>query len=270
LFLTRPQRQQNDLSFYNILQEIRIGKISENSKNLILAKIETDAGNIVGDSYNTTHIVGTRQAASEINRLFCESLPFDETCDEPIISISEDTLDFEVLGEGHTDNQFKHATNLPKEVHLQEGARVMFLNNKMFDESICNGTVGVITRLVDDENVEVTFPTFDSVVKIVVQKETSYFEIDGKRASRKQFPLQNAFSLTVHKTQGLTLPHVTISIDENIFAEGQAYVALSRAGSLENLRILKFDFSQIKCSSSVLLEYERLKKVNRDGLRALL
>ena len=87
----------------------------------------------------------------------------------------------------------------------------MFLNNKMFDENICNGTVGVITRLVDDENVEVTFPTFDSVVKIVVQKETSYFEIDGKRASRKQFPLQNAFSLTVHKTQGLTLPHVTIS-----------------------------------------------------------
>src|SRR6266480_3932615 len=89
-------------------------------------------------------------------------------------------------------NQFKHATNLPKEVHLQEGARMMFLNNKMFDENICNGTVGVITRLVDDENVEVTFLTFDSVVKIVVKKETSYFEIDGKRASRKQFPLQNA------------------------------------------------------------------------------
>ena len=102
-------------------------------------------------------------------------------------------------------NQFKHAANLPKEVHLQEGARVMFLNNKMFDENICNGTVGVITRLVDDENVEVTFPTFDSVVKIVVQKETSYFEIDGKRASRKQFPFQNAFSLTVHKTQRFDL-----------------------------------------------------------------
>ena len=93
----------------------------------------------------------------------------------------------------------------------------------------------MITRLVDDENVEVTLLTFDSMVKIVVQKETSYTEIDGKRASRKQFPLQNTFSLTVHKTQGSTLPHVTISIDENIFAEGQAYVTLSRVGSLENL-----------------------------------
>src|SRR2546429_7010745 len=96
-------------------------------------------------------------------------------------------------------NQSKHAANLPKEVHLQEGARVMFLNNKMFDENICNGTVGVITRLADGENVKVTFPTFDSMVKIVVQKETSYFEIDGKRASRKQFHLHDASRLTVPK-----------------------------------------------------------------------
>ena len=94
----------------------------------------------------------------------------------------------------------------------------------------------------NDENVEVTFPTFDSIVKVMVQKVTSYFEIDGKRASRKQFLLQKAFSLTVHKMQGLTLPHVTISIDGNIFAEVRAYVALSRTSSLENLRILEFVF----------------------------
>ena len=56
------------------------------------------------------------------------------------------------------------------------------------------------------KNIE-AFPTFDSVVKIVVQKETSYFEINGKRASRKQFPLQNAnrsqnarFDLTSRKS----------------------------------------------------------------------
>src|SRR6185369_7423239 len=103
-----------------------------------------------------------------------------------------------MLDEGHADNRFKHATNLPKEVRLQEGARMMFLNNKMFDENICNGTVGVITKLANDENVEVTFPTFDSTIKLMDQRETSYFEIDGNGASRKQFPP------TVHKTQGLT------------------------------------------------------------------
>ena len=54
--------------------------------------------------------------------------------------------------------------NTPKEIHLQEGAHVIFLNNKIFNENICNGTVGVVTKLMDDENVEVTFPTFDNIV----------------------------------------------------------------------------------------------------------
>ena len=124
----------------------------------------------------------------------------------------------------------------------------MFLNNKLFEQNICNGTVGVVTKVIDDENVEVAFPTINGTSKVVVVKEISYFEIDGKRASRKQFPLQNAFALTVHKMQGLTLPHITISVDENIFAEGQVYVASSRVNSLDKLQILKFDYSQVKCS----------------------
>ena len=81
-----------------------------------------------------------------------------------------------------------------------------------------------MTKVIDDENIEVAFPTINGICKVVIVKGMSYFEIDGKIASRKQFPLQNAFVLTVHKTQGLTLPHITMSVDENIFAEGQVYV----------------------------------------------
>jgi ATP-dependent exoDNAse (exonuclease V) alpha subunit len=39
--------------------------------------------------------------------------------------------------------------------------------------------------------------------------------------------LQNAFALTVHKTQDLTLPEISLSLDQQIFSAGQAYVALS-------------------------------------------
>ncbi len=46
-------------------------------------------------------------------------------------------------------------------------------------------------------------------------------------AKRIQFPLQNAFALTVHKTQSLILSHITLSLDKSIFAKGQAYVAMS-------------------------------------------
>ena len=173
------------------------------------------------------------------------------------------------IKEHHYENQFKKATNLPREICLQEGVRTMFLNNKLFEQNICNGTIGIVTKIIDEENVEVTFPTLNSIKKVVVQKETYYFEIDGKRASRKQFPLQNAFALTVHKTQSLTLPHITISVDENIFAEGQVYVALSRVNSLDKLQILKFDFSQVKYSKDAIEEYKRLKKINNEGLNKL-
>ncbi|CAG8592143.1 872_t:CDS:1, partial [Scutellospora calospora] len=75
----------------------------------------------------------------------------------------------------------------------------MFLNNKLFDDGICNGTIGLITKLRDSNNIEVTFPTYEGINKVTVQKETSYFEINSIPASQQQFLLQNAFSLTTHK-----------------------------------------------------------------------
>jgi ATP-dependent exoDNAse (exonuclease V) alpha subunit len=52
---------------------------------------------------------------------------------------------------------------------------------------------------------------------------------NGMPAKKIQFPLQDAFALTVHKTQGLTIPHSTLSLDKSIFADGQAYAAMSRS-----------------------------------------
>ena len=164
---------------------------------------------------------------------------------------------------------FKNYTNLPKSVTIQEGARVMFLNNKLFEHNICNGTIGVITKVIDIDNVEVTFPTSGNITKINVQRCLANFEINGARASRYQFPLQNAFALTVHKTQGLTLPHVTLTIDENMFAPGQVYVAMSRAPSWDSLDIFSFDFDCLKVDMNVVNEYRRLNSLYQNGLSSL-
>lgn len=227
---------------------------------------KVDANESLEDLYHTTYIVNTREAANVINEMLCDHLPLDPTCIEPIVSIAKDVLDFEILNHEHLIPQFKQQTNLPHSLRLQEGVRVMFLNNKLFDEEICNGTIGIVTRVVDDSVVEVTFPTFTCINRVMVRKETTYFDIDSKRASRQQFPLQNAFALTAHKVQGLTLPHVTTSVDETVFAEGQVYVAMSRATSWDNLRILSFNQEYLKCPRAALDEYERLYMVYRNGL----
>jgi ATP-dependent exoDNAse (exonuclease V) alpha subunit len=53
----------------------------------------------------------------------------------------------------------------------------------------------------------------------------------------KQVPLRLAYAVTIHKAQGLTLDKVFIDFDRGMFAHGQAYVAFSRARSLEGLEI---------------------------------
>ncbi|CAG8642869.1 1211_t:CDS:1, partial [Cetraspora pellucida] len=57
------------------------------------------------------------------------------------------------------DRIFHHHTNLPATLILQKGSRVMYLENTLFDHGLCNGTIGVITELIDENTINVVFPT---------------------------------------------------------------------------------------------------------------
>jgi len=57
----------------------------------------------------------------------------------------------------------------------------------------------------------------------------------------------------------MTLDCVEISL-ARVFESGQAYVALSRARSLEGLRVMDFDPRVVQANQDVLLFYKRLRK----------
>ena len=162
-----------------------------------------------------------------------------------------------------SNKMFKPKTNLLSNVRLQPGARVMYLNNSLIDQGICNGTVGVITDVdVQHRCVRVAFSVRGSLVDADIYKVIHYFSINGNHCSRSQFPLQNSFALTVHKTQGLTLPKVSLSLDGNIFASDQAYVALSRCSTWENIKISHLDRSAFMTDPDVISEYQRLTDIS--------
>ncbi|CAG8557841.1 9992_t:CDS:1 [Cetraspora pellucida] len=143
----------------------------------------------------------------------------------------------------------------------------MFLNNSQSQHRIANGTIGIITDL--DLNTNIIYVSFcveGAIVNVSFTKITTNFEIDSLPASCTQYPIQNAFALTVYKTQGLTLPDVSLNLDNQIFESGQAYVALSHCTKLTNIKIHSLNRSTFMTSPSMIKEYDRLELIALDPL----
>jgi len=81
------------------------------------------------------------------------------------------------------------------------------------------------------------------------------FEVQGLRGNtevtRIQVPLVLAWAMSIHKSQGQTLPLVKVDV-RRAFESGQVYVALSRATSLEGLQVLNFDPTKVRAHERVL------------------
>ena len=75
-----------------------------------------------------------------------------------------------------------------------------------------------------------------------------------KRNGRAQIPLKMAWALTIHKSQGMTLPKATIDIGK-AERQGLTFIAISRVPSLQDLRInpaFSFDrYSKMKDNKNI-------------------
>ena len=94
-----------------------------------------------------------------------------------------------------------------------------------------------------DDAAALRFPEVEFVNKVVRVITPCYFTTrpyGGGRASRLQVPLILAWALTVHKSQGSSLDFVDVDC-QDFFAEGQVYVALSRARSKDGMRVRNFN-----------------------------
>lgn len=96
---------------------------------------------------------------------------------------------------------------------------------------------------------------------VLVERETWQIEDETTKeiiASRNQVPLMLAWALSIHKSQGQTLPKAKVDLSRS-FENGQAYVALSRAVSRDGLQVLNFSKEKVTTNAKVKEFYKNLK-----------
>ncbi|MEL6661631.1 MAG: AAA family ATPase [Pseudomonadota bacterium] len=143
----------------------------------------------------------------------------------------------------NVDGQFEERS-YPTEadLELKVGARVMLVRNDPEGRWV-NGTLASVEGFGDTS---VVVKIDGKVYEIEPQAWEKYrYDLDSETGkvkrevigTFKQVPIRLAYAVTIHKAQGLTLEKVFIDFDRGMFAHGQAYVAFSRARSLEGLEI---------------------------------
>lgn len=116
----------------------------------------------------------------------------------------------------------------------------------------------------------VRFKTSDLATRtVLIEPEDWCIEDENEQSlvSRVQLPLMLAWSLSIHKSQGQTLPKVKVDL-KKVFEKGQAYVALSRAVSREGLQVLNFDKTRILAHEKVIEFYGTLLSAD-DAIKQL-
>lgn len=218
--------RQNDMTFIEMLNGVRDGNPSAQTLAALNSRVKPGFSPTDDEGYIrlTTH----NRKATAINegRLTALSAP-------------QYTFEAEVEGD-FPEGAFPAVRSL----RLKEGAQVMFIKNDSgANRRFYNGMIGTVTAISEDK-ISVR-PLEGARTPIEVEKaewENTRYIVDEKTGSVlqesvgkfRQYPLQLAWAITIHKSQGLTFDRAIIDAAWS-FAPGQTYVALSRCRSLGGL-----------------------------------
>lgn len=217
--------RQADEKFIGILNEIRNNRLSEVSAKILNERHDPTFSPKENEGYITLTTHNNR--ANAIN-------------EQELQKLKGKTYVFKAKIEGKFN---EHAYPTHEKLELKKGAQVMFIKNDSSGEKLYyNGKIGKITAIGkkiitvlcpgDDHEIDVKEETWENSTYII-DEETKEISTDLV-GSFTQIPLRLAWSITIHKSQGLTFEKAIIDAEAS-FAHGQTYVALSRCKSLEGI-----------------------------------
>ena len=184
-----------------------------------------------------TVLCPTNDAVEEVNNIILKQFPGNEV----VYRSSDRLIDIEKSHQYPVEflNSISASEMPPHRLCLKKGCPVMLLRNFDPQNGHCNGSRYIIENLTPnliDARLAVGphagKQLFIPRIPIIPTDELFPFQMQ-----RKQFPVRLCFSITANKAQGQTLQTVGIYIKNDFFSHGQFYVAMSRVGSSENVKI---------------------------------
>ncbi len=259
LELTKIKRT-TDEEFMKVLNCVRIGELDDHALNYLINLKEKTL-----EIEDITTLFGRNREADNLNLEKISLLKREEFSKEAMITLQKKDLDQRKI-----ESWTKTLPIIPN-LKLKEGVPIIFTSNKW--GAYFNGERAIVEHIdedsivVDKKGQLLKIERFDFELSQTITNDKG--EVDNETlCTLSQFPIRPAYAITIHKSQGMSLNNLVCNVD-NIFADSQFYVALSRAIDPCRLKIIfnKGDFvgylkRVVRVSPKVKGFYE-----NREALR---
>lgn len=223
--LTQNFRQAEDIGFQEMLQRLRLGKLSDEDRHALL-----------NGSKNASQV---DKEAMEATTLFCRNIDVERQNLTRLAQLPGETVmlraDDKFTGNRSSMKKIVEKCMAPHELQLKIGARVMLLKNlrtpkqcKPGERPLVNGSLGTVVGFQDAPKGKVPVVAFTGGRPGPIRPEKFEGLVPGVGTyTRLQVPLKLAWAISVHKSQGSSLDAGTVDL-HGAFEAGQVYVALSR------------------------------------------
>ncbi len=205
----RDVHRQRDQTLKATLSQLRVGELQRSNHEWLMHNCSASLDESDG-------ILATRLYATNEKK--------DDRNDQHLQQLSGPVFEY-IAEDSGTEDELRHC-RARKLLQLKVGAQVVCLRN-LPSMGLVNGSRGVVMHLEKDA----------AVVKFynIGLRTMKKMSMPGHR--RRQLPLDLAWALTIHSSQGMTLDKVVVDLTRT-FAPGMAYTALSRSRSTETLQVV--------------------------------
>lgn len=240
--LLKKVMRQNDTEFIQALNDIRVGKLSDAVSKML--------------TYCSTN---KKDKNKHYVKLYALNAQRDMENERKLTKLETEKKVYKAIDVG--DDKYLTGCRAVKTLELRLECPVMLLWN-LPEHDLSNGSVGKVVAFEADGPRVKFWAGPEVVLSPVAWKITEKVGSCHKTlAARTQVPLTIAYSISVHKSQSLTLDYVEVDL-AGTFAAGQMYVALSRAKTMEGLVISNFDKRCLMVDDHIVQFYETCEERN--------